>query len=103
MFQQDKLVESLSKQSISSISTLNVAPFSVTVNNNQFHSGGIPFEGSCLVYLPKSRVGSFPYMAILLKRLLLLQYVLYRITRRSTEVTKIRHLIVLAELKKKNY
>nr|XP_043606755.1 uncharacterized protein LOC122578783 isoform X2 [Erigeron canadensis] len=35
---KDKLVESLSKPSISSISTLNVAPFSVSMNN-RFQSG----------------------------------------------------------------
>ncbi|XP_024994660.1 uncharacterized protein LOC112528009 isoform X2 [Cynara cardunculus var. scolymus] len=40
---KDMLVESSSKPSISSLSTLNVAPFSVTMNN-WFQSGGIPFE-----------------------------------------------------------
>ncbi|KAJ9549455.1 hypothetical protein OSB04_021998 [Centaurea solstitialis] len=40
---KDMLVESSSKPSTSSLSTLNVAPFSVTMNN-WFQSGGIPFE-----------------------------------------------------------
>ncbi|GJX91869.1 homeodomain-like protein [Tanacetum coccineum] len=42
---KDNLVESSSKQSISSISTSRVAPFSVTTNN-RFLSGVIPMEAS---------------------------------------------------------
>ncbi|KAI7724614.1 hypothetical protein M8C21_015475 [Ambrosia artemisiifolia] len=38
---KDKLLEFSSKPSVSSNSTLNVAPFSVTTNN-RFQSGGIP-------------------------------------------------------------
>ncbi|KAI3694105.1 hypothetical protein L1987_77065 [Smallanthus sonchifolius] len=40
---KDKLVEFSSKPNISSNSTLNVAPFSVTMNN-RFQNGGIPLE-----------------------------------------------------------
>ncbi|XP_071693550.1 uncharacterized protein [Rutidosis leptorrhynchoides] len=40
----DKLLETLSKPSLSSISTSNVAPFSVTMNNNRIHSGVSPFD-----------------------------------------------------------
>ncbi|XP_042756027.1 uncharacterized protein LOC111912375 isoform X2 [Lactuca sativa] len=43
----DNLMESSSKPSVSSITTLNVAPFSVTMNN-RFQSGGIPFEALSL-------------------------------------------------------
>ncbi|KAK9076286.1 hypothetical protein SSX86_004619 [Deinandra increscens subsp. villosa] len=42
-FQQDKLVEFSSKPTISSNPTLNVAPFSVTMNN-RLQGGGIPVE-----------------------------------------------------------
>ncbi|XP_071693551.1 uncharacterized protein [Rutidosis leptorrhynchoides] len=41
---KDKLLETLSKPSLSSISTSNVAPFSVTMNNNRIHSGVSPFD-----------------------------------------------------------
>ncbi|KAI3501934.1 hypothetical protein L1887_29962 [Cichorium endivia] len=40
---KDNMMESSSKPSVSSVTTLNVAPFSVTMNN-RFQSGGIPFE-----------------------------------------------------------
>ncbi|KAJ0560243.1 hypothetical protein HanHA300_Chr06g0209301 [Helianthus annuus] len=40
---KDKLLEFSSKPSVSSNSTLNVAPFSVTMSN-RFQSGGIPLE-----------------------------------------------------------
>ncbi|KAL4570042.1 hypothetical protein LXL04_025692 [Taraxacum kok-saghyz] len=44
---KDTLMELSSKPSASSITTLNVAPFSVTMNN-RFQSGGITFEDSAI-------------------------------------------------------
>lgn len=44
---QDYLVESSSKQSISSVPTFDVAPFPVTMNN-RIQIDGITFEGNLI-------------------------------------------------------